>query len=274
MANPIIGRPDAFTRGAAPQYPQPGYGYDQYQQPYGQHPQQPYAPYEPPVRTGGVMTLDDVIAKTAITLGVVLVVAIATFMFIPPALLTPTLIVSALVGFVTVLLVAGRAKLPVGGVLFYAVVEGIFVGAFSLLFEIMFPGIVVSAVLATFVTAFATLAAYKFFNIRVTAKFRKVVTIAVVSLAAVFLVNLVLALFGINLGIRDIGPEAGLLSIGISVLAVILAVLSLVIDFDSIERGIRAQAPAQESWRAALGVTVTMVWLYTEILRIMSYFRE
>ncbi|CAL8976559.1 hypothetical protein TESS_TESS_01112 [Tessaracoccus sp. O5.2] len=274
MANPIIGRPDAFTRGAAPQ-PQPGYGYDQYQQPAGQYPQQaPYAPYQQPVRSGGVMTLDDVIAKTAITLGVVLVVAIATFMFIPTALLTPALIVSALVGFVTVLFVAGRAKLPVGGVLFYAVVEGIFIGAFSLMFEMMFPGIVVSAVLATFVTAFATLGAYKFFNIRVTAKFRKVVTIAVISMAGVFLVNLVLALFGIDLGLRSVGPGAGLLSIGISILAVVLAVLSLVVDFDSVERGIRAQAPAQESWRAALGITVTMVWLYTEILRIMSYFRD
>lgn len=220
------------------------------------------------------MTLDDVIAKTAITLGVVLVVAIATFMFIPTALLTPALIVSALVGFVTVLFVAGRAKLPVGGVLFYAVVEGIFIGAFSLMFEMMFPGIVVSAVLATFVTAFATLGAYKFFNIRVTAKFRKVVTIAVISMAGVFLVNLVLALFGIDLGLRSVGPGAGLLSIGISILAVVLAVLSLVVDFDSVERGIRAQAPAQESWRAALGITVTMVWLYTEILRIMSYFRD
>ena len=271
MANPIIGRPDAFTRNAAPQ--QPTYGYDQQPQ-YSQYPPPTTAPYQQPVRPGGVMTLDDVIAKTAIMLGVVLVTAIATFMFLPLELLYPAVIVSALVGFVTVLMVAGRAKLPIGGVLFYAVVEGVFVGAFSLLFEMMYPGIVVSAVLATFVTAGATLAAYKFFNIRVTAKFRKVVFIATASLAAVFLVNLVLALFGINLGIRDIGSGAGLLSIGISVIAVILAVLSLVVDFDSVERGIAAQAPAQESWRAALGITVTMVWLYTEILRIMSYFRN
>ena len=276
MANPIIGRPDAFTRNAAPQ--QPTYGYDPQAQysPYPP-PQQPYAPYQQPVRTGGVMTLDDVIAKTAIMLGVVLVTAIATFMFIrdfAPGLLYPAVIVSALVGFVTVLMVAGRAKLPIGGVLFYAVIEGVFVGAFSLLFEALYPGIVVSAVLATFVTAGATLAAYKFFNIRVTAKFRKVVLIATFSLAGVFLLNLVMALFGIDLGMRDIGSGAGLLSIGISVIAVILAVLSLVVDFDSVERGIAAQAPAQESWRAALGITVTMVWLYTEILRIMSYFRN
>lgn len=273
MANPIIGRPDAFTRSGGASQQQPTYGYDPQQ---GQYPppQQPYAPYQPPVQTGGVMTLDDVIAKTAMTLGLVLVAAIATYMFIPVNLLYPSLIVSALVGFVTVLMVAGRAKLPVGGVLFYAVVEGIFVGAFSLLFEFMYPGIVVTAVLATFVTAFATLAAYKFFNIRVTPKFRKIVFIGTASLAALFLVNLVLSLFGIDMGVRDIGSSAGLLSIGISVLAIFLAVSSLIVDFDSVERGISSGAPAQESWRAALGITVTMVWLYTEILRILSYFRN
>lgn len=278
MANPIIGRPDAFTRTGAAQ--QPTYGYDQSQQ-QGQYPppQQPYAPYQQPVQTGGVMTLDDVIAKTAITLGLVTVVAIGTFMafvngILPIGLLTPALIVSAIVGFVTVLMVAGRAKLPVGGVLFYAAVEGFFVGAFSLLFEVLYPGIVVTAVMATFVTAFATLAAYKFFNIRVTPKFRKIVFIGTASLAALFLVNLVLALFGIDMGVRDIGSQAGLLSIGISVLAILLAVSSLIVDFDSVERGVRAQAPAQESWRAALGITVTMVWLYTEILRVLSYFRN
>ena len=69
-----------------------------------------------------------------------------------------------------------------------------------------------------------------------------------------------------------IGPN--LLAIGVSIVAIILAVLNLVTDFDSIENGIAAQAPAQESWRAALGITVTMVWLYTEILRILSYFRN
>ena len=108
MAHPIIGRPDAFTRNAAPQ--QPTYVYDPPAQ-YSPYPpaQQPYAPYQQPVGTGGVMTLDDVIAKTAIMLGVVLVTAIATFMFLPLELLYPAVIVSALVGFVTVLMVAGRA---------------------------------------------------------------------------------------------------------------------------------------------------------------------
>ena len=277
MANPIIGRPDAFTRHNTPQqqYPQgyqQGFGQDPYSQQYEQP--QNYNPYQQPVTTGGVMTLDDVLAKTAITLGTVAVVGIAAFMLIPLSMLMPAVVVSAIVGLVTVMFVAGKRNLPVGGVLFYAAVEGVFVGAFSKFFEFMYPGIVVSAVLATFVTAGATLAAYKFFNIRVTPKFRKMVFIGTAAMAGVLLVNFVLALFGVDTGLRDIGSGAGMLSIGISILAVILAVLNLVTDFDSVERGIAAQAPAKESWRAALGITVTMVWLYVEILRILSYFRD
>lgn len=278
MANPIIGRPDAFTRHSTPTQPGPqGFGQQgQGNDPYRQFPtqQQNYSPYQQPVSTGAVMTLDDVIAKTAITLGTVALFAVAAFMLVPLSLLTPTLIASGIVGLVTVFMVAGRAKLPVGGVMFYAAVEGIFVGAFSKFFEYMWPGIVVSAVLATFVTAGVTLAAYKFFNIRVTAKFRKTVAIATISLAGVLLVNFVFALFGVNTGIRDAGGNVSMLAIGISIVAVVLAVLNLITDFDSVERGIAAQAPAQESWRAAFGITITMVWLYTEILRILSYFRN
>lgn len=279
MANPIIGRPDAFTRHSTQQAHPQGYGQQQApgNDPYMQQfpaQQQNYNPYQQPVSTGAVMTLDDVIAKTAITLGTVALFAVAAFMLIPLSLLTPALIGSGIVGLVTVFLVAGRARLPIGGVLFYAAVEGIFVGAFSKFFEYMWSGIVVSAVLATFVTAAVTLAAYRFFNIRVTAKFRKVVTIATISFAGVVLVNFVLALFGVQTGIREIGSGAGMLSIGISIVAIVLAVLNLITDFDSVENGIAAQAPAQESWRAAFGITITMVWLYTEILRILSYFRN
>ena len=276
MANPIFRNSDTFNgRGAQPQAPT-----QQAQGQWGQPPQG-YQPqgyqqqgYPQPQSTGAVMTLDDVIAKTAATLMLVFVSAALTFLFLPANLMFPALIGSALVGLVTVFLVAGRRTIPVGGVLFYAAIEGVFVGAISKFFETMYPGIVVSAVLATFVAAAATLAAYKFFNIRVTQKFRKFVTIATMSLAGVLLVNFVLALTGIDTGLRDIGSGAGMLSIVVSVLAVGLAVFNLIIDFDFVERGVASQAPASESWRAAFGITVTMVWLYVEILRILSYFRN
>lgn len=279
MANPVFARSDTFNgrrtqQNNFQQYQQqpgqPGYGQPQggYGQPQGYQQQAPMQP------TGGVMTLDDVIAKTAITLLVVFAAAAATFTLLPMNLLYPTMIGSAVIGLITVFVVAGRHKLPVGGVLFYALVEGVFVGAISKMFETMFPGIVVSAVLATFVAAGATLAAYKFFNIRVTPKFRKFVTIATMSLAGVLLVNFVLAMLGFDTGLRDIGSGAGWLAIGVSVLAVGLAVFNLIVDFDFVERGIASKAPASESWRAAFGITVTMVWLYIEILRILSYFRD
>ena len=233
MANPVFSRSSAFNQPSAYQQPygyqQQGYGYQQ--QGYG-YQQQPGYMQPQPQTTAGVMTMDDVLAKTSITLLVVFAAAAATFTLLPLSLVFPAMIVGGL-------------------------------GAF-----------VVSAVLATFVTAAATLAVYKFFNIRVTAKFRKMVTIGTMALAGVFLVNFVLAMFGINTGLRAVGSNAGLLAIGVSILAVCLAVFNLVIDFDYIERGIASQAPAHESWRAAFGITVTMVWLYIEILRILSYFRD
>ena len=100
------------------------------------------------------------------------------------------------------------------------------------------------------------------------------VTIATLAFAGVMLVNFVLYLVGFNTGLRSVGSNAGLLAIGVSILAVCLAVFNLVMDFDYVERGIASQAPAQESWRAAFGLTVTLVWLYVEILRILSYFRD
>lgn len=284
MANPILSKPDAFTRSSEYR------GYTGYQQgPYGPAHGQAmpgygqgmpgYAPgmpgYAPqPAAQRGVMTLDDVIAKTAITLLVVALTAAVTWFFLPEALEIPALFGSSVLGFVTVMFVASRREIPVGGVMVYAVIQGIFIGVFSKWFEGLYPGIVGQAVLATFITAGAVLFAYRFFNIRVTPKFQKGVLIATMALAGVLLVNFALAMFNVNTGLREIGSGAGWLSIGVSVLAVVLAVLNLIVDFDQVERGIAQQAPAKESWRAAFGITITMVWLYVELLRILSYFRE
>ncbi|MEL4505349.1 Bax inhibitor-1/YccA family protein [Luteococcus sp. H138] len=281
MANPILSRPDAFTARSPQTYAQQPYGQQGYGQPgyapqgygqqgydpnFGQMPQQFQAPQgtvEPP------MTLDDVVNKTGVTMLTLMASAVVAFLFLPPALLMPALVLSGLVGFVTVLLVAARKKINPGLVLAYSVIEGIFIGAFSFMFESMYPGIVTQAVLGTFAAAGATLAAYKFFNIRVSSKVRRMVFIGTAAFAGVMLINFVLSLFGIDMGMRSgvIGLVAALLGAG-------LAVFNLVIDFDDIERGIAANAPRSEAWRAAFGITVTMVWLYTEILRLLSYFRR
>lgn len=269
--NPIFTRSQQFTQSAPQyqqQYGQPGqYGAPQYGAP---------APYEAPAQpTQGVMTLDDVITKTAITIGALVVAAAITFMFLPMQFLYPALIVSGIVGFVSVLFVSLRRVVNPAFVLLYSAIEGVFIGAFTLLFATMFGfGIVTQAVLGTFVAAGATLAAYKFLRIKVTSRFRKIVTLSTFAFLGLVLVNLGFALAGIDLGLRTIGGGFNLLAVGISLVAIVLAVLNLIMDFDFIEQGIRNRLPASESWRAALGLTVTMVWLYTELLRILSYFRS
>lgn len=281
MGNPIFARADAFSsKGRAPYqaqapqqpygYPQQGYGQPGYGQ-YGQPPQQWAAPQAP---VEDRMTYDDVIVKTGLTLLAVAVVAFVSYKYLAavyqPSLMFGALIISSLVGFVTVLIVSTRRKVSPVGVFVYALIEGVFIGAFTLLFESMYPGIAVQAVGATFAAAGVTLIAYKGLKIRVTDRFRRIVFLTTASFAAIMLINLVLSLFGVNTGLRSFG----LLGFVVALLAAGLAVLNLIVDFDYVEKGVRNGAPASESWRAALGFTVTMVWLYTEILRILSYFRN
>lgn len=297
-SNPILSKQDAFTP-AAPQYGQAQFGQNQYgqaqfgqapygQQPYGQpgqtsygHGPAGYGQAPPPQQTDqGRMTFDDVVTKTAVTIGILVVTAALSFVgmasgFIPGAAFLPMLIGSGLIGFITVMLVSFRRQISPALVLAYAAVEGVFIGMISLYFEMIYDGIVASAVLATFIAAGVTLAAYKFFNIRVTPKFQKVVVIATIAFAVAILANFLLSLVGINLGLRDGGTgPVSLIAVGVSLLGAVLAVLNLVLDFDYIEKGVAMGAPAKESWRGAFGLTVTMVWLYIEILRLLSYLRR
>lgn len=284
MGNPIFSRASDFNRQPAyvpvqnqygPQYGQaPG---QQYGQQYGQPqwgPQQQWgqAPVQQPyqAQVDDVMTMDDAIGKTAITLLLVALVGIGTMMYLPDGLEFPAVMLSGIVGFITVMIVSLRRVVSPVAVLAYAVIEGVFVGAFTKVFEMMYPGIATQAVLATFAVAGATLAAYKFFNIQVTPKFRKMVFIATAGFAVLMLVNLVSYFIGFDLGLRS----GGTLAIIAAVVGCGLAVMNLITDFDYVERGVASRAPARESWRAALGITVTMVWLYTELLRILSYLRR
>jgi uncharacterized YccA/Bax inhibitor family protein len=261
-SNPVLSRQGAFTP-AAPQYGQDQYGYPQ------------YAGRGPVQTTEGRMTFDDVVTKTAITMAVLVVTAALAWYAIPNALMLPALVLSALVGFVVVLVVSFRRVINPTLVLVYAAIEGVFIGMISKYFESLYDGIVAQAVLGTFAAAGVTLAAYKFFNIRVTPKFQKIVIIATIAFAVAMLLNFVLSLVGINLGLRDGGTgPVSLLAVGVALLGAVLAVLNLVLDFDYIEQGIAVGAPARESWRGAFGLTVTMVWLYIEILRLLSYLRR
>jgi uncharacterized YccA/Bax inhibitor family protein len=223
----------------------------------------------------GRMTFDDVVTKTAVTMGVLALTAAAAWNLMPTSLYLPALILSGIVGFIVVMVVSFRRAISPGLVLVYAAVEGVFIGMISKVFESYYTGIVAQAVIATFFAAGATLAAYKFFNIRVSAKFIKVVVISTIAFAVLMLVNFIFSLATGSAGLRGgiTGPVSGF-SLLISAIAIVLAVFNLILDFDYIERGVQMGAPAKESWRGAFGLTVTMVWLYVEMLRLLSYIRR
>ena len=237
-------------------------------------------------RGQGRMTLDNVVEKTAISLGVLILAAAASWFFIgdladpdpskaDAAFGTAATLAfgGAMLGLVLSLVNSFKKVISPPLVLAFAVVEGVFVGAFSKVIAsyVGDPTIVFQAVLATMVAFGGTLAAYKFFNIQVTAKFQRVVTIAMFSFVGVMLVNLVLSLTGVleSGGLRGFNP----LGLVVSVIAVVIAVFMLILDFDFVEKGVAAGLPERESWRAAFGLTVTLVWLYIELLRILAILR-
>lgn len=235
--------------------------------------------YQPMAPAGaaaqGRMTFDDVLVKTSITIGLMVAVAAVAYVMVPSLAVAAALSgFGALVAFVVAMVVSFRKSVGAAGAIVYAVVEGVFVGAFSRIFEAYYPGIVTQAVLGTFVAAGLTLAAFSFFKVKVGNKLRRIVGITIGAYAVAMLLNFALSFAGINLGLYDSFGQVSLLGVGFTLLGTALAVFALVTDFDDIARGIAGGAPASQSWRAAFGLTVTMVWLYTNILRILSYFRS
>jgi uncharacterized YccA/Bax inhibitor family protein len=235
-------------------------------------------------RGQGRMTIDTVVEKTAITLGLLVLAAAVAWIFIgeivsgneydPDALQKAQILslVGALGGFALAMVNSFKKVVSPGLVLAYAAVEGLFVGAFSKMIMVYVggdPSIIFGAVLGTLAAFAGTLAAYKFFNIQVNDRFRKVVIASMFGFVAVALLDFVLSLFGASFGFNGFGTM-GLIS---SIIGVVIAVFMLILDFDFIERGVQAGIGERESWRAAFGLTVTLVWLYIELLRILAILR-
>jgi uncharacterized YccA/Bax inhibitor family protein len=154
-------------------------------------------------------------------------------------------------------------------VMTYAVVEGAFVGLVSKLFESFYNGIVLQAVVATFGVFFLMAVLYKARVIRATPKFVRGMIAVMAGLFAVILINFVLALFGVNTGLRD----GGALAIGFSLVCIVVASLSFILSFNEVEEGVRMGLPQRYSWTAAFGILVSLIWLYLEVLRLLSYFQ-
>ena len=149
----------------------------------------------------------------------------------------------------------------------YAVLEGLFLGAISAMFEAQFKGIVLSAVGGTLGTLFCLLLAYQSGLIRATENFKLGVFAATGGICLIYLVSFVLGLFGVRIPFIH---ESGWIGIGFSVFVVIIAALNLVLDFDFIEQGAAQGAPRYMEWYAAFGLMVTLIWLYIEMLRLLA----
>ncbi|MFE7800530.1 Bax inhibitor-1/YccA family protein [Nocardia sp. NPDC057440] len=243
---------------------------------YGQPYQQPYQ-QAPATRA---MTIDDVVTKTAITLGVLALSAIISYGLTNAnnSLALPFVVGGGLVGLVLVLVATFARKMdnPVI-VLSYAVFEGLFVGALSFMFtNIEFGGVggsamIAQAVLGTFGVFAGMLVVYKTGAVRVTPRFTRMVIGSMIGVLVLALGNAVASYFiDGGLGLRDGGP----LAIVFSLVVIVIAAFSFLLDFDAADQLIRAQAPEKAAWGVALGLTVTLVWLYVEILRLLSYFNN
>jgi uncharacterized YccA/Bax inhibitor family protein len=225
----------------------------------------------PAARDTGVMTMQGTVDKTAILLAVVIFTAIWPWRLFfesrNPELLLPWLGIGAIGGFIVAMLTIFKKTWAPATAPIYAACEGLVLGSTSALFELRYPGIVLRAVALTFGVLLTLLVAYRSGAIRATPGFRRGVIAATGAIVLVYLGSFVLGLFGVNLGFLNSSSPLG---IGISLVVVGIAALNLVLDFDFIEQGAKAGAPKYMEWYGAFGLLVTLVWLYLEILRLLS----
>ncbi|MEJ6012721.1 Bax inhibitor-1/YccA family protein [Corynebacterium sp. H127] len=248
-----------------------GAGYEQAGYPtYGQ----PMGGYGAPAQTERAMTVDDVIAKTGITLGIIIAFAVLNFaigMTVSMGFSVLLTMVGAIGGLIAVLVgTLGKKYGSAAVTVIYAVFEGLFVGGFSLMIGGTNGALIGQAVIATIGVFVGMLWVYKAGVIRVTPKFTRFLTAALVGVLFLSLGNLVSAL------LFDFNPlrGGGMMAIGFSLLCIVLASLSFLQDFDVADQLVRSGAPAKMAWGVALGLAVTLVWLYTEILRLLSILRN
>jgi uncharacterized YccA/Bax inhibitor family protein len=250
------------------------------------YPADPYAPYQE-TRASRPLTIDDVVTKTAITLAVLTASAVVSFYLAASnlALAMPLTVIGALGGFALVMVaIFARKQDNPAIVLSYATLEGLCLGAFSFLLTFQVASnsghpvsagaMIGEAILGTFGVFFGMLVVYKTGAIRVTPKFTRMLVAAMFGVLVLMLGNFVLAMFGVGggagMGLRSGGP----LSIIFSLVCIGIAAFSFLIDFDAADQMIRAGAPEKAAWGIALGLTVTLVWLYLEILRLLSYLQN
>ncbi|MFJ4921325.1 Bax inhibitor-1/YccA family protein [Streptomyces sp. NPDC088725] len=284
-SNPVFSR-RGFSRdngyagfNAAPQAGGPAVGTNPYAtNPYATN---PYAPQQGDAQPGGpqaptrpaVMTIDDVVARTAMTLGTVIVTAVLSWLLLPVDEANVgksygIAIGAAVVAMVLSLIQSFKRKPTPALILAYAAFEGVFLGVLSAVVSTYIaPGVVIQAVLGTMAVFAGVLIAYKMRWIRVTRRFYGFVMAAAMGFVLLMVVNLLFSVFG---GGDGLGFRSGGLGIVFGIVGIILGACFLALDFKQVEDGIAYGAPREESWLAAFGLTLTLVWIYLEALRLLS----
>lgn len=220
--------------------------------------------YAPPASRG--MTVDDVVMRGFMTLGtLILTAALAWYFDLSRGIGIAAMLVALVLGLVVSFKQSTNPVLILG----YAAAEGVFIGVISRMFESYFNGIVLQATLGTMLAFGGTLAVYALKIFRPTPKFMKFVIAAGFAALGLMLVNMVAGIFvSGGLGLRTDSPLGWIFSIAM----ILLGCFFLLLDFDEVERGVRAGVPEKYSWLMAFGLTLSIVWIYLEILRLISYF--
>jgi len=223
--------------------------------------------YAGPQTPARLLTLDDVVAKTAAVLGVAIIAGGLTAYFNAYSLMIPALVV----GLVLSLIVIFKRSTNPALILSYAAAEGVLLGGLTGWFNQIYPGIAMQAIVGTLGVFGGMMFVYKTGAIRVTPKFTKMLVGALIGVVVLMVFNMLASwVFHFDTGLRS----GGTLAIVFSVVCIGIAALSFLLDFDQIDKALKIGAPARYAWYFAFGLMVTLVWLYLEILRLLSYFRE
>jgi len=212
---------------------------------------------------GETMTVNGAVNKTFLLAAIMLATSLFSYMYFNPVYMW----IGAIGGLVVVLIAAFRPHLSPTMAPLYAGLEGLFVGSISLMYSNLAGGIIFKAVTLTLAMLFMMLFVYKSGYIKVTNKFRSGVIMATGAVFVVYLISFVLSMFGVPVTFLH---DGGILSIGISLVIIGIAGLNLLLDFDNFEKGEKYGAPAYMEWFSAMGLIITLVWLYVEILRLLA----
>ncbi|GAA2612388.1 Bax inhibitor-1/YccA family protein [Dactylosporangium fulvum] len=237
-----------------------------------------YAPGYPPQAAPRTMTLDDVVVRTVALLAITGIVGAGAWVLLPAgsAATAIALIGSVVAGLVLGLVIAFMRVTNPAVIIAYAALQGVALGLFSRQYESFYDGIVIQAVIGTF-GIFAIMAVlYKLRVLRATPRFTKMVVGALIGIVVLSLANFLFYLFDVNLGLREYSAtgKVGWLPIVFSLVVVVVAALTFILDFDAVEQGVRHGLPEKYAWYCSFGILVGLIFLYYEILRLLSYLRR